>query len=168
MLRSLGLYAAVALGLLMAWASAFPVGLQRLPAAQSFSADRALVDVAAIAQAPHPIGSAENARVRDYLAGRLRGLGFSVEVLRAPAVIDTPFVAGAYPETLVAVRPGRDRRLPPLALMSHYDSVPGSPGAADDAAGVAVSLEVARLVAAAGQPTRDLVLIFTDGEEAGL
>ncbi len=33
-----------------------------------------------------------------------------------------------------------------VVLMSHYDSVPAGPGAGDDGAGVAVGLEVARLL----------------------
>ena len=40
-----------------------------------FSAERAMQDVRAIAQRPHPIGSAEAARVRDYIPGRLQTLG---------------------------------------------------------------------------------------------
>jgi len=52
--------------------------------------------------------------------------------------------------------------------MAHHDSVPGSPGAADDIAGVASSLEIVRAIAARGGPQRDVVLVMTDGEEAGL
>ena len=35
-----------------------------------------------------------------------------------------------------------------MAIVSHYDSVPEGPGAADDAFGVGVSLEAARVLAA--------------------
>ena len=51
--------------------------------------------------------------------------------------------------------------------MAHYDSVWGSPGAADDAAGVASALEIARAILP-GEQARDLVLIITDAEELGL
>jgi len=71
-------------------------------------------------------------------------------------------------ETLVAVLPGRMPELPAVAMMAHTDSVPGSFGAADDGVGVAVVLEAARAVSAGGRPARDVVLILTDGEEAGL
>ncbi|HEY9861826.1 MAG TPA: M28 family peptidase [Candidatus Obscuribacterales bacterium] len=37
-----------------------------------------------------------------------------------------------------------ERSLPPILLGAHYDSVPGSPGADDNATGVAVLLELAR------------------------
>lgn len=55
-----------------------------------------------------------------------------------------------------------------IALMSHYDSTPDGPGAADDALGVAVCLEAGRVLAARPDPGRPLVVIVTDGEELGL
>nr|WP_242508166.1 M20/M25/M40 family metallo-hydrolase [Rhodothalassium salexigens] len=55
-----------------------------------------------------------------------------------------------------------------LLLMAHYDSRTHAPGAADDAAGVAAILETVRAVIAGGGVARDLIVLFTDGEEAGL
>ena len=52
--------------------------------------------------------------------------------------------------------------------MAHYDSVAGSPGAADDIAGVSSILEIVRALKVRGVPERDVVVAFTDGEEAGL
>jgi hypothetical protein len=46
--------------------------------------------------------------------------------------------------------------------------VPGSPGAADDITGVSDALEVVRAIKASGAPQRDVMLVITDGEEAGL
>jgi hypothetical protein len=69
---------------------------------------------------------------------------------------------------LIGVLPGKDRGGPAVMLMAHHDSVWGSPGASDDTAGVAAALEVARQVAAEGQPHRDLIVLITDGEELGL
>ena len=46
--------------------------------------------------------------------------------------------------------------------------MPESPGAADDGLGVAVSLEAARVLAAAADRTWSTFVIVTDGEEAGL
>ncbi|MCC7266752.1 MAG: M20/M25/M40 family metallo-hydrolase, partial [Caulobacteraceae bacterium] len=139
-----------------------------------FSAERAMADVAVIAREPHPVGSAANARVRDYLVARLRGLGLAPEVQRTAGVYAKGFderrtIAGASVENVLAVLPGRDRAKPALVLMAHYDSVPGSPGAADDAAGTAAVLEIARALKAAGTPpARDVILLLTDGEESGL
>ncbi|MEZ0243568.1 MAG: peptidase M28, partial [Sphingomonas sp.] len=52
--------------------------------AAAFSATRAMADVREIARAPHPTGSAENARVRDYLVKRLQSLGLTVTTSAAP------------------------------------------------------------------------------------
>jgi len=130
-------------------------------------------DVRAIARAPHPTGSAENRRVRDYLVARLRSMDLQVRTAEQPGII-RPTLRERYGTTravsnIIAVLPGRDRSLPAVMLMSHYDSVPGSPGAADDASGVAAALEIARAIQASGRPPlRDLVLLITDGEELGL
>ena len=142
--------------------------------ATAFSAERAMVDVRAMAQRPHPTGSAENARVRALLMARLQALGFEVRETPAPlgdnAKERLAKWGEAVPETavnLIAVRPAGDAAVPLVALMAHYDSVTGSPGAADDAAGVAAALEIAR--AKANDPARrGLAIILTDAEELGL
>ena len=138
-----------------------------------FSAGRALTDVAVIAREPHPLGSAANAGARDYILSRMTALGLAPEVqadfsLRRITRVEKPIFLGGRVENIIGVLEGRDRTAPALAIMAHYDSVPGSPGAADDAAGVAAALEVARILKARGKPARDVVFLITDGEEAGL
>ncbi|MFQ4135785.1 M28 family peptidase [Nodosilinea sp. PGN35] len=62
--------------------------------------------------------------------------------------------------------PGQHPRRPPVLVGAHYDSVPGSPGADDNATGVAVLLELAR--AFAEQPgSSPLRLVAFDLEELG-
>jgi len=145
--------------------------------ATSFSATRAMADVRAIGHAPHPTGSAEDARVRDYLTGRLKGMG--VEVATSTGTMSPQAkkrldgwrktAEPAPPLTnIVATLPGRDRSLPAVLLMAHHDSVWGSPAAADDSAGVASVLETIRAIRAGGQPRRDVMVLLTDGEELGL
>lgn len=142
-----------------------------------FAAARAAADIAAIGRAPHPVGSAENQRVRGYLAGRLRSLG--AEVSEQPVPLNAKSLQrlgkwsgrierGVVAHNVIGVIPGRDSAKPAVLLMAHHDSVWGSPGAADDAMGVAAALEVARAVRARGQAERDLILLFTDSEEVGL
>ena len=144
---------------------------------QMFSAGRAMADVRAIARAPRPTGSAENARVRRYLIRRLAGMGLTVRAVGTPMtmsaaarIADRTGGTRVRPPVVnvVGVLAGRDPVRPAVLLMAHYDSVAGSPGAADDAAGVATALETVRAVLADGRPARDLIVLFTDGEEAGL
>jgi hypothetical protein len=125
-----------------------------------FSAGRALADVRAIAQRPHPIGSADSVRVQAYLLQRMAGLGLSPQA--------RPFATDhGEGRNLLGVLPGRDRQAPAVLLMAHADSVPAGPGAADDGAGVAAVLETVRALAT--QPRRrDVMVLFTDGEERGL
>jgi hypothetical protein len=139
--------------------------------AASFSSARAMTDVRVIAARPHPVGSAENRQVRDHLTGRLRDLGLETRLQRDTGMVlreGGTLVLGADVENLIGVLPGRDRAAPALALMAHYDSAPRSPGAGDDAAGVAVALEVVRAITARGVPARDIVVLLTDGEEPGM
>ncbi len=57
--------------------------------------------------------------------------------------------------------------LSPILIAAHYDGVPGTPGADDNATGVAVLLELARIFAT--QPTKyPIRLVAFDMEESGL
>lgn len=146
--------------------------------ATEFSAVRAMADVREIAQAPHPTGSVENGRVRGVLVSRLRAMG--LEVGETTAVMDEKSAkrlakwsgaTGAAPPltNIVARLPGSDPQLPAVLLMAHHDTVWGSPGAADDSAGVASILETVRALKASGRLfKRDVIVLFTDGEELGL
>ena len=155
------------------WTAQTPAPLKEYAAPTVFSAGRAMIDNRVIARTPHPIGSPANAVVRDYLMQRMAAMGLDPEVqsldaLRRVNRSPTPMVTGGHVENLIGVLPGKSRTAPALAIMVHYDSVPGSPGAADDAAGVSAALEVMRLIRTQGTPERDVILLITDGEEAGL
>lgn len=146
--------------------------------ATDFSAVRAMADVRETARAPHPTGSAENARVRGYLASRLQSLGMTVTTSEMPLSADAKarldkWRGSAAPApravNLIATLPGHDPAKPALLLMAHHDSVWGSPGASDDTAGVATILETVRAIRAGGRtPERSLIVLFTDAEELGL
>jgi len=174
MTRLVALAACLVGGFLVFYVSArTPAPLPAGAPAAVFSAGRAMIDDAAMAPVPHPVGSPANARVRDYLVGRMTTLGLSPHVQRATSwrtrnLGGETYVAGAEVENIVGVLPGRDRALPALTLMAHYDSVPGSPGAADDIASVSAILEIVRAIEAGGVPARDVMVTITDGEEAGL
>jgi Zn-dependent M28 family amino/carboxypeptidase len=131
-----------------------------------------MADVRAIAQRPHPTGSADIARVRDHLLARISQLGLEVSTHPGegfmPYSKDGRSLGVAAVQNVVGILPGRDPALPAVLVMSHYDSVHNSPGAADDALGAAAALEIARALKEGPQPVRDVIFLFTDGEEAGL
>jgi hypothetical protein len=144
---------------------------------EEFSAGRAMADIERIARAPHPSGSAEHAALRGYLMQRLGELGLTVRTqegqfpAEARAELDRRGgkAAARVPLTnVLGLLRGTDPNLPALALMAHYDSVPGSPAAADDGAGVASILETLRALSLDRQRKRDVLVILTDGEESGL
>ena len=172
--RLLALAAALLVALLVAWSGEkTPRALPLDAPAGAFSATRAMADVRAIGAVPHPMGSAANLAVRDHLLARMTALWLRPEVHRGAAfesgvLNGAPNIYGGPVENLVGVLPGRDRAAPALALMAHYDSASGSPGAADDAAGVASALEIVRAIATHGPPQRDIMVVITDGEESGL
>lgn len=172
-IRFLGFWICLALGLALgAWSQRPPAPVSASAPATAFSADRAMADVAAIARKPHPTGSAEIVRVRDHLLSRINGLGLEVTIHVGegfrPYSRDGRALGAAAVQNLVGVLPGKDRTLPAILVMSHYDSVPNSPGAADDSTGVAAALEMARALKADGPHARDVIFLFTDAEEPGL
>jgi hypothetical protein len=174
MVRNIWLVIALAAALLLAWrGTVTPAPLPASAPATVFSAERAMVDIRAIAARPHPIASPANAAVRERLFARLTQLGLAPQIQRtnvfnAPGEATDVWISGAKVENLVGILPGRDRGAPALMLMAHYDSVMGSPGAADDATGVASILEAVRALKARGTPARDVIVLITDGEEYAL
>lgn len=143
----------------------------------AFSAERAMQDVEQIGSTPHTTGTKANAEVRTYLKARLEALGFSVSEERGPMdeysakrLAGWTGNDGPPPElvNIIGYLPGSDPNLPAVAMMAHHDTVWGSPGAADDTAGVASILEAARAIRNSGQTRRSIYVIFTDGEELGL
>jgi hypothetical protein len=132
-----------------------------------FSADRALLYLEAFATAPHPMGSPEHDRVRDYLVSQLTGFGVAPEIQRATGVTPRYEVAGTV-ENIVARLKGTRGARDAVALVAHYDSVAAGPGAGDDGAGVAALLETLRALRAGPGLPNDILFVITDGEEDGL
>lgn len=149
-------------------AAAIGLSIFHLPAprpatapAESFSAARALAHVEAIAQAPHPSGSSENAKVRAYVVQQMRELGLEPRELPG-AIGEKTFV------NLYGVLRGSSSAAPAVLLVSHYDSTSRGPGAADAASCVATLLETLRALKAQGQIEHSLGLLITDREEGGM
>jgi hypothetical protein len=132
-----------------------------------FSAERALAHVREIAQRPHPAGSPDNARVREYLLVQLRALGLQPQVQEATGV-GTRYPRAGLVRNVVARMPGRTPGGLAVVLMAHYDGVAGGPAAGDDGAGTAAVLETLRALRAGTPLAHDVIALITDGEEAGL
>ncbi len=174
----------------LALAVAIAFGAARTPAARAggagtFSGLAAMADVRTIAAHPHPIGSAEHDRVRDYVARRFQDMGLQVRIADGESFErrvygSEAWIEGGHVQNVVAVLPGGSRSAPAVLVMAHYDTVPASPGAADDTVGVAAALETARALTSPdivtpyaspgvqGPRARDVIFLITDGEEAGL
>ncbi len=114
---------------------------------------------------PHPVGTADHQRVRQAIQRELDALGLAGETQQAD-------VCGTDYTTCARVTNVMTRFKPPgtpaVLLMTHYDSVPAGPGAADDGHGVAALLELARLYSTTEPHRHDLIVLFTDAEETGL
>lgn len=111
-------------------------------------------------------------KVADYLEGRFRALGAHV----------TREAFEECGDTLIARWPGSDPTLPPIILVGHYDTVwpagetakrpfkvSGSkatgPGTYDMKAGVALGMQVLRLVRERGYTWRNPVTFIVNGDE---
>jgi Zn-dependent M28 family amino/carboxypeptidase len=117
--------------------------------------------VAALAASPRPPGSAEHRAAREYIGAHLGRAGFEVEAVSYASGLNL----------LTAPIPADDA-LPLVIVGAHYDSIPGSPGADDNASAVAALLELAAWVgprlAPGRPPAARLVLAAYDEEEYGL
>jgi hypothetical protein len=166
LMLALGGAAALLIATLAAYAPVAPLGQDAPPAA--FSGDRALTELKELvgSNLPHPIGSAANAQVRDLIANRLNSLGYE-------AKLQTGFVCNDWgacgtPTNIIATLGSTPEGNDALLLAAHYDSVPSGPGASDDGTGVASLLEIARVLKTRTAPSHPIILLVTDGEEAGL
>lgn len=126
-----------------------------------------MVHVREIAQRPHPTGSADNTRVREYVLAQLRALGLEPQVQEATAV-GTRSPTAAHVRNVLARLPGRVPGGKALLIATHYDGVGASPAASDDGAGSAALLETLRALRAGTPLEHDVIALFTDAEESGL
>ena len=150
------------------WGTTPPRALDEGAPADQFSAGRAKVHLQQIAREPHPIGTAANDRVRDYLVEQLRSLGADVQVETTVGITDArrQIYAGTVRNIFASIRGTANSQA--VMLTSHYDSVPEGPGAADAGSGVVAILETLRALRSSGPLKNDLLVLITDGEEQGL
>jgi hypothetical protein len=159
----LGAFAAISL-LALEPPEPLPVSAQ----ASEFSAERAFSHVEQVAERPHPVGSTANAEVRDYLVGQLEDLGLRPTVQEATSARTKEGTASIARVHNIHARIPGSSPTGHVVLVAHYDSVPRGPGAADDGAGVAAILEIARAITSSSPPRNDIDIVFTDAEEPWL
>lgn len=100
---------------------------------------------------PRPCGN--NQQVRDYIISELQKLGLQVS--------RQTFSQGI---NIIATQKGTFKT---IIVGSHYDSMPNTPGADDNASGCVVNLAVARVLSKQ-KLTHTIKYIFFDAEEHGL
>jgi Zn-dependent M28 family amino/carboxypeptidase len=127
--------------------------------------DRLRLHVEGLAAIPRPPGSAAHTLAQASIEAHLRQAGFSVT--RQP--FSNNGTAGV--NLITAPRPN-DPKLPLVIVGAHYDSIPDSPGADDNASAVAALMELADalgpLLDGPGPWHARLQLVAYDQEEAGL
>jgi Peptidase family M28 len=156
----------------IAWVAALPaIPPDPVPASapkDAFSAQRAMEDLRVVAREPHPVGSAAQGRVREYILRRAKALGLPAEVQRRSGV-ESPMWGGwsGSVENVIVRVPATRSSTPDVLITAHYDSVPVGPGAGDDGASVVAMVETMRVLQAGPPLKNDVVYLFTDGEEFG-
>ncbi|HEX8307806.1 MAG TPA: M20/M25/M40 family metallo-hydrolase [Allosphingosinicella sp.] len=172
-MKRTGLIVALLLGLLAvmgAKGALVPVPPVQAIAGGGFDSARAMARLKRILgdEQPHPVDSAANDAVRGRLVGELRALGLKPRIadsFTCNGAADARTVSCARVRNVVAtIGPAQGRH---VLLVSHYDSTPAGPGAADDGIGVASMLEVAALLKDR-RLERPVSLLFNEGEETGL
>ena len=183
-LRPIILAAFVVIAALLAY-GLFTMPFPKGDDADGFSAARVVKDIEVMSVEPHSVAQPEaRARVREYLVGRLKGLGadtvriFSYDSLVGPKnkhviyTFDAHNIVADFEPTDSAASKSE------LLLVAHYDTRYSQPfgrdtvwsyGAADNGYGVGVVLEtVSQLLKERDQWKQGVKVLFTDAEEAGM
>jgi hypothetical protein len=130
--------------------SNFPAQNQNIPSVDASRLMAELRNLTGERYAP-----SDRAATREYIVEQLKAAGFSP--------VRQEFDGGV--NIFAESRPHSEAGT--ILLGAHYDTVSGSPGTDDNATGVAVVLEVARLLGELATP-RTLQVVFFDLEERGL
>src|SRR5215207_2212634 len=129
------------------------------PAPEDFKVQRVIADISLLADeiGPRHATSRAYAEAADWVATRFERLGYTVtrQDVEAPAgnTWGVDVRAGNSPN-VVADPPGFDPTRPHRVVGAHLDTVPVAPGAEDNASGVSVMLELARIHTDGNLPVR--------------
>ena len=133
-----------------------------------FSTKRALEKINEISEEPHYVGSENHKKIEAYLEHELQELGLETEIQEGTTLSDWGNLV--HSKNIIARIKGTNNSKA-LLLLSHYDSAPHSysPGASDDASGIATILEGLRtFLHNKTKHKNDIIIVFSDAEELGL
>lgn len=148
-------------------ATATPTPTRTPPVEVDVSSLREVVDVLAEDLGPREATSRGFARAARFVERRLDDLGYDVRTQPVPVPAGTSWgvdVPAGESVNVVAVAPGTDLAQPHLVVGAHLDTVPQAPGGVDNASGISVVLEVARL-ASLRPPPQPVVFVAFGAEE---
>lgn len=128
-----------------------------------FSAERALVTLNNLTKYSRFPGTPPHVSATNLLSNQLRSLGYLAQ-LQNFAIPATGLTGTNLLARLSGTRNGSDA----LLLVAHYDTNPNMVGAADNASGVALVLEIARALKAGTPLQNDVIFLLSDAEELGV
>ncbi len=136
-------------------------GLSATPSPPGFTTSQAMGHIFTLSEqaGERRAGSVKESAAADYIVSRLGEYGYMVE--------EQPFTMpdGFGSRNIIGTRRGSSDPYT-IVIAAHYDSAPGSRGAVDDASGVGVVLELARVFSQATvEPT--LQFVFFGGNRPG-
>jgi hypothetical protein len=153
-------------GVLRTYSSPEPLGADAPDVIFSAARAEAILGDLLKENVPHVSGSAANAVVRDRVVAHLESSGYEAQI-QSRFHCNPEFGSCSPVENIVAVKPGSEGEHAVL-ITAHYDSGWAGPGAADDGAGMAAILEIARMAADFPPFRNDIIFLVSDSEENGL
>jgi hypothetical protein len=156
----------VILGVLRSYSAPSPVGADAPDVVFSAIRAEAILRDLLRENVPHVSGSPYNRVVRNRVTAQFEAAGYDVEI-QSRFHCNPQFGTCSPVENIIAVKAGSSGEHAVL-LTAHYDGVWAGPGAADDGAGTAAILEIARMAADFPPFRNDVILLIADSEENGL
>lgn len=129
-----------------------------------FSGERAYQYLEQFAFEPHYIGTKSHDAVRDAIIKELKDMGIEPEIQSTAALHGSSY--GEVENIVFKINGSEGNKT--ILVTGHYDTAPGSSGAADDGMAVSCILESARAMMASGTLKNNIVFLLSDGEEGGL
>lgn len=155
----------------------FPTNYSRLSIQDKELVDLSINHLNNIADKVHNFGSIEKQNVKEYIISIIEKNGYIAKLQKGNSIysysnnnenlkINFAEVENIYTEVEGTLKNNK------ILIISHYDTVPYSFGAADDSTAVSAALAnfefFCNMVKQGKKPLNSIVLLFTDGEEIGL